>query len=598
MAGVDRNVLGEPVSRARWREMVRAAKNRAELVAAGLSRRDLLKSSLLTTGGYLVAKHGLSARWGSILPSAQAASPPVEPFVEPLPILPIKRPVVGLNPAPALVPNLAAGEARTRPHQGWFDFPPAELYQVSQRAAQVSLSRSLPPQTMWGFDGSVPGPTYVARYGTPILVRNVNELPFDNGGFGIPSVSTHLHNGHTPSESDGFPCDFFDSGRWYDQHYPNVLAGILSTHPGTGDINEALSTLWYHDHRIDFTAQNTYKGLFGFYLLFNDLDTGDEERGFRLPGFPDFDIPMAFSDKVFDPLDGVLTFDLFSLDGILGDTFTVNGKIQPFLEVHPRRYRLRWLNVGPSRFYELFLTDRANPTAPHAFWQISSDGNLLPQPIQVQSVRLGVAERADVIIDFRPFAGKSIYIENRLLQNDGRGPTGTILQPGQGHSLVRIDVVLPGVADQSRDPATIRSFYQLPETIQTPAVSRTFRFNRTNGQWAINGRFMDCHGVRFTVAQNSVERWTLVGSNGWQHPMHAHLEEHQILSRNGQPPPAAERARKDVTRLQSNEQVEIALRCRDWVGRYALHCHNFVHEDHAMMCRWDVEPRGDTNATP
>ena len=594
----ERNVLGEHVSRGRWREMVRAAHRRAEIVAAQLSRRDLLKNGLLTGAGYLVAKRGLSARWGSIVPSAQAASPRIQPFVDPLPIMPIKSPVAALTPEPALVPNLAAGEARTRPHQGFVQFPPVELYQVSQRAAPVRVSPSLPVQQMWGFDGIVPGPTYVARYGRPILVRNFNQLPGQNGGFGINSVSTHLHNGHTPSESDGFPCDFFDVNRWYDQHYPNVLAGILSTHPGTGDINESLSTLWYHDHRIDFTAQNTYKGLVGFYLLFNGRDTGDETLGFRLPTFPDFDIPMVLADKVFDPLTGVLTFDLFNLDGVLGDTFTVNGKVQPFLEVHPRRYRLRWLNVGPTRFYELFLTDPDNAGADNAFWQISSDGNLLPQPLQVSSVRLGVAERADVIVDFRPFAGKSIYLENRLLQVDGRGPTPTILPATQGNQLLRIDVVLPPVADQSRDPATIGAFYAQPNTDDPTAVTRTFQFTRTNGQWALNGKFMDCNGVRFSVTQNSAERWQLNGTSNWQHPMHVHLEEHRITARNGLAPPLVEQGRKDVTRLQVVERVDVFMRFRDWVGRYVMHCHNLVHEDHAMMIRFDVDPRGDSNGTP
>src|SRR5229473_747819 len=122
-------------------------------------------------------------------------------------------------------------------------------------------------------------------------------------------------------------------------------------------INEALSTLWYHDHRVDFTAQNTYKGLVGFYCLFNQFDTGDETTGFHLPSFPQFDIPLAFADKVYDPTTGVLAFDLFNLDGILGDKFLVNGKIQPFFEVQPRRYRFRLLDTGPSRFYEFFLTN-------------------------------------------------------------------------------------------------------------------------------------------------------------------------------------------------------------------------------------------------
>ena len=128
-----RNVFGERVSRARWREMVRAAKNRAELVAARVTRRDLLKSGLLTGGGYLVAKHGLSARLGSMVPTAQAASPPVEPFVEPLPIMPIKQPVSTLSgPPPTIAPNSAGGEGRTRPHQAFTSYPSTHFSKPSQ----------------------------------------------------------------------------------------------------------------------------------------------------------------------------------------------------------------------------------------------------------------------------------------------------------------------------------------------------------------------------------------------------------------------------------------------------------------------------------
>jgi len=90
--------------------------------------------------------------------------------------------------------------------------------------------------------------------------------------------------------------------------------------------------------------------------------------------------------------------------------------------VHPRRYRFRLLNTGPSRFYEFFLTDLNNLSANNPYWVIANDGNLLPAPVQVTSARIGVAERIDVIIDFRPFAGKSIYLENRLNQINGQGP--------------------------------------------------------------------------------------------------------------------------------------------------------------------------------
>lgn len=603
-----KNVFGEKVSKARFKEMANARKNRQELVAENFNRRQLMKLGLLSSAGYLVSKSGISARAAAPIPTFQQASPPVVPFVEPLPINPVKVPVSlnMLNPAPTQQPNTAAGEGRTRSHQAFTQFPPQKFYEVHQKVGQVVMSPNLPLQTIWGFDGLATGPTYVARYGEPILVRNFNDLPpnSQNGGFGLNSVTTHLHNGHTPSESDGFPCDFYDPGQWYDHHYPNVLAGILSTHQAQGgDINESMSSLWYHDHRADFTAQNTYKGLVGNYVLFNDRDTGDERTGFRLPSFPEFDIPMVFNDKVFDD-DGNLFFDLFNIDGILGDRFLVNGKIQPFLEVEPRRYRFRWLDTGPSRFYEFFLTDPNNLSAHNLYWLIANDGNLLPRPLQIESMRIGVAERVDVIIDFSQFEGRSIYLENRLKQLDGRGPLpppGDILPANAGNKVLRFDVTLPRRGpDRSANPATIQKFYDLPDKTEAPRIIRTFKFDRLNGQWSVNGQFFACEdNVRVKVKQNTVEHWVLQNLSGdWQHPIHIHFEEHQVLSRNRQPPPLTEVARKDVVRLQHNERVPLFFRFRDFLGRYPMHCHNMVHEDHAMMIRWDITEEGDNQIVP
>jgi FtsP/CotA-like multicopper oxidase with cupredoxin domain len=652
------NVFGEKVSRARYREMLRAAENRRELIAAGLtSRRDLFKMGLLTAGGMLVAKSGLSARaaFGQsinggtnqmCLPNNQPASPGTRAFVQPLPIMPIAQTVPSLTPAPTENPNTAAGEVRAAPFQApqidpvRFPVVPRRLYQMNQRANFAIQSPDLPPQTIWGFDDNSdgrnnaisPGPTYVANYGIPQLTRNFNSLPpaKQNGGFGMPSVTTHLHNAHNPSESDGNPCDFYSQGHFCDQYYPNVLAGFNSDHKPNGDINESLSTLWYHDHRVDFTSQNTYKGLVGFYLLFNQFDTGNETTGFRLPSFPQFDIPLVFADRVYDHHSGLLVFDLFNLDGILGDKFLVNGVIQPFLEVQPRRYRFRLLDTGPSRFYEYFLTDPDNLGAKNPFWVIANDGNLLPAPVQVQSVRIGPAERVDIIIDFSKFAGKTIYLENRLNQLNGQGPVddfgpavngtltseectqvlssvlppgGTvpsILAAGQGNLLLQFRVGGKAMFSDQSLPPDQQKFYQLPSTDVEPRIVRTFKFDRLNGQWSINGQFMDCNTFRFTVQQNSVENWLLTNLTGdWTHPVHIHLEEHQILSRNRVPPPLpVEHSRKDVTQLHPNERVQLFFRFRDWLGKYPIHCHNVVHEDHAMMALWHVLPEGDNVLVP
>jgi FtsP/CotA-like multicopper oxidase with cupredoxin domain len=601
-----------------------AAHNRRELIAAGFKRRDLLKMGLLTSAGLLIPKKGLSAHpinsAGMVFDDPQ--SPPTTPFQENMPRLTVAQPVAALTPTPTAAPNTAAGEGRTVTHQAFAQFPPQRFYELIQQQGTVSMAlpNELPPQTIWGFNGITPGPLFVEHYGVlgspgngSILVRQRNNLPSNNGGFGLPSVTTHLHNGHTPLESDGFPCFFFAQGQFYDYHYPNVLAGINSTHSGTGDIKEAMATLWYHDHRIDHTAENTYKGLAGAYILFNEFDTGNENTGFRLPSFGDgqnpltsFDIYMVFNDKLFDPVTGLLAFDLFNTDGILGDKFLVNGKIQPVLHVSPRRYRFRWLNTGPSRFYQMFVLGPNNTTK--SFWQISTDGNLLEKPVQVTSARFAVAERVDVIVDFTGQAGKTFYLENRLEQDDGRGPTGNVLGAGQGTKILKIVVDGPVVADNSIDPATIPAnqavyFYGFPNTLDAPRITRTFRFERGNGQWQVNGQLVGgCNNIRFAVKRNTVEKWVFQNnSGGWQHPIHMHFEEFQTLTINGNPPSSTgliTRGRKDVFRLEHNMEAKVYFRFRDFVGKFPLHCHNVVHEDHAMMVLGQINDVGDNITQP
>ena len=614
-------------NRRQEKEKQTAADNRRELIAAGFKRRDLLKMGLLTSAGMLIPKKGLSARplnSRGAFDDDEPNSPETTAFQELMPRLPVLQPVPSLNPAPDRLPQRTLGEARTEPHQAFTLFPPKRLYEMSEQEGTVLMAPQgeLPPQTIWGYNGRTPGPLIVEKYGKlgspgdgSILLRLRNNLPEENGGFGLPSVTEHLHNGHTPLESDGFPCFFMERGQFYDHHYPNVYAGVLSTHEAEGgDIREAMHTLWYHDHRIDHTAENTYKGLAGAYILFNEKDTGDENSGFKLPSFGDgqnpltsFDIYMVFNDKVFDNRTGLLKFDLFNTDGILGDKFLVNGKIQPVLHVSPRRYRFRWLNTGPSRFYQMFILGPNNSTK--SFWQISTDGNLLERPVQVNSSRFSVAERVDVIVDFTNDRGKTFYLENRLEQEDGRGPTGNILAAGQGDKILQIIVDGPDVADNSVNPANIPAdphvyFYGFPNTTDPVRISRTFRFERGNGQWQINGQLVGAcdRPPRFAIKKNSIEKWTFQNnSGGWQHPIHMHFEEFQTLTINGNAPSGTgliTKGRKDVFRLEHNMEAKIYIRIRDFVGRFPLHCHNVVHEDHAMMLLGIIDEFGDNKTEP
>ena len=193
----------------------------------------------------------------------------------------------------------------------------------------------------------------------------------------------------------------------------------------------------------------------------------------------------------------------------------------------------------------------------------------------------------DVIIDFSNYRiGDQLFLVNRLAQQDGTGPTGELLNPGT--PILRFDVDRDA-PDHSQVPSTLRP---LPD-IDLSQVVRTRRwvFGDDNGGWTVNGKFFNVNEVRAAPQQGTAEIWVLQNDGGdWSHPIHIHMEEFQILSRNGQPPPPHEVSRKDVVILGPDDEVRVFIRFRDFLGRYPTHCHNLVHEDHAMMFRWDVVP--------
>jgi FtsP/CotA-like multicopper oxidase with cupredoxin domain len=351
-------------------------------------------------------------------------SPPNTPFVDPLPRLPIVQPTT-LDPAPTrrsgglVSPLTGCIEAPRADHQRWTQFGGSTdtdpgFASVQSEIAERAVSNDfyprqdgVPASTVWAYvdltSGAVGPLWFQSKHGEPTLLRMHNQLPEENDGFGINQTTTHLHGGHVASESDGGPFSFYPSGYYFDYHYAHARPGFARSHPTStlngrtvqGEVLQTQGTLWIHDHRLDFTAQNTYKGLVSMFTLSSEdalLDTGDETTGLRLPS-GEFDVPMIFADKAFDPLTGELFYDQFNLDGILGDKYTVNGKIQPFLEVKRRKYRFRMLVGGPSRVFEFFLSNGA------PFVQITSDGNLLPAPLRRGSVRVAPAERVDVIVD-------------------------------------------------------------------------------------------------------------------------------------------------------------------------------------------------------
>jgi len=574
----------------------------------GFSRRELFRMSLMTAGGALALK-GQSFNpasssnpggvvFGNTLTSSSGLmSPPMTPWVDPLPIPQVLQPLAG-GLSPAFTPIEPARDWwGPYVHQRYSEFPAKKWYQIDVKEVPWYFHRDLStPATMFSYSGTVPGPMIQARYGEPLVVRFNNMLPRNHIGVGVPETATHLHNMHTPAESDGFPGDFVTSGNYRDQHYPMIRAGYNNSPATNGDYRESLGTLWYHDHRFNFTSQNVYKGLFGYFNAFDELDTGNENdrssSALRLPS-GQFDIMLGFQDPQFDNY-GNIFFNPFDLDGHLGDRVAVNGKIMPYLDVQRRKYRFRLLDGGPSRWYQ-FWVSKGLPKAGVNSWQtmtlIANDGNLLEGPLPVENVMLGVANRMDVVIDFSNYNdGDEIYLVNRAEQVSGRGPTYNVMDPGVPVLKFKVHGVVKA-SDPSVVPAFMRPLPRPSAAELANAVKRSWVFNRASGGWTVNGKLADISVASASPKQGSTEIWTIQNGGGsWSHPIHIHFEEFQILDRNGVPPKPYEVCRKDVLQLGPNETVRVFFRFRDLLGHYVMHCHNVVHEDHAMMVRWDIVP--------
>jgi FtsP/CotA-like multicopper oxidase with cupredoxin domain len=366
---------------------------------------------------------------------------------------------------------------------------------------------SMPVQShnsVWTFDGTLPPKLLMVRYGQPLLMRHYNGLPIDpaaNMGFGLHTISTHEHNGHAPAESDGYANAFFFPGQYYDYRWPIQLAGYDSINtkaqdpraafpcspgetlwtndmsPGMktcdhgtikirGDWRETMSTHWFHDHMLDFTAQNVYKGNAAMMNYYSALDRGNESvndgvnlrfpSGNALPwGNRDYDVNLVFADKAWDQ-NGQLWFNPFNTDGFLGDQVLVNWQWKPTLDVRARSYRFRMLNGSVSRYFKLALVREIKGTSGEfqgpkgsgvsyarvPFHMIANDGNIMEHSVPFDGTldldadgdkqnhnailpTQGIAERFDILVNFAKNGikpGDKIFFVNLLVHDDGKGP--------------------------------------------------------------------------------------------------------------------------------------------------------------------------------
>lgn len=445
---------------------------------------------------------------------------------------------------------------------------------ISQFKQQI-LPDGMPQTTVYGYGGvvkdrttgecvykrSAPGPTFEAKRGQTVQVQyinrlvrphmlavdptlhwaNPNNMPMDppkpwplfppgfpEAQFPVPTV-THLHGGETPSMYDGHPDAWFTAGEERGSAFTTTQFVYENTQPPT--------TLWYHDHTMGMTRLNVVAGLAGLYLLRDPADLleyPEKPYAFSLPRGK-YEIPLVLQDRSFYT-DGSIHFQNEGLDpdvhpywvpGYIGDCLLVNGKVWPRLSVERRRYRFRLLNGSNERMYNLSFSNGMT------FCVIGSDGGYLERPAELTSLLIAPGERYDVLVDFSACASG----EQILLKNDAASPypAGEPVDEATTGRVLRFDVEMDECPPCPQPPIP-RCLSYIPG-LRQDAPSRLIVLNSQPSPTPGTVLMMTLNGLPWSAPVTeaprvgSTEDWFIVNVLGGSHPMHLHLVQFQIISR-------------------------------------------------------------------
>lgn len=530
-----------------------------------ISRRKFLGEVGVLTAG-LVLNEAAFAKSNANMAQASGSEildpDTLTPFVDALPFPPVAQ-KSGMRPSPE------------NPSQQ------VPYYKIALREMHMKVHRDLPPTRVWGFNNSSPGPVFETRSGEGLLVEWANELPtkhflpIDYRLHGAekdkPEVRSviHLHGGRTPPESDGYPDNWYVPGKSETYHYPNRQDAAL---------------LFYHDHAMGINRLNIYAGLQGMFVVRNAA-----EDALNLPKGK-YEAPLLLADR-FLRKDGQLDYPVSGIPGapwvpeVFGNAVLVNGKLLPYLEVEPRKYRLRIVNGSNGRFYRLSLGDN------FGFHMTGSDQGLLAAPVELQRLELAPAERADIVVDFSRRAGQRVELTSDSLR------------------LMQFRVAHKGGSDTSSLPSMLRSIQRISATqaIRTRRLTLDEHLNLADQSMGmlLNNTPWDMP-VTENPLLNTTEIWELLNLTEDSHPIHLHLVRFQILDRrpfdkaeylnsgtlrfmgDAVPSPPIEAGWKDTVRADPGMVTRIIVPFHGFAGRYVWHCHILEHEDNEMMRPFEV----------
>ncbi|QHE67181.1 multicopper oxidase family protein [Rhodococcus sp. WAY2] len=590
-----------------------------------IPRRSFVRGLALTAGLGAVGVGSASAFPFGIDPLRPFVfrSPPLEPFRDPLPLL------------PTLGGTSVEVHASSTMHTFHSDLPAS------------------PALAYGGVDYL--GPTIEARVGerTSLVYHNdIASNPLaadvDTRLHGVTeadrtdvATALHLHGGSNPPEFDGHPEHTLRRGQGLVYEFPN---------------QQDACTLWYHDHAMGVTRLNIFAGLAGLYLLRDEFDTGAAGNPLRLPA-DEFEVPLILQDKNFtddgrqsvrsNPLNPQGSWEAATP----GDTGVVNGKVWPEMAVARGLYRLRMVNAASFSVWNLFFDNRMR------FWVIGAEGGLFDAPVPVDHVRLGPGERADLLVDFGALApGTTVELRNDEAIPDQVAQRGVLPMPRFCRFRVGAAAGFTGPV-----PQTLRGGRRQPPLlapVAQPQIVRNVSVLQIGQGLGQPSPLMSLNNLRYTTddiempRQGAVEQWNIVNATPEPHPIHLHLVRFRVLGRqavdtaalmSASPLPAVgtrwtpspdpftrgpvlspqpwESGFKDTVIADANSVTRVVVRfptaeelgfdpdatfgmsahATDHSGGhtgqapqplrgYVWHCHMLDHEDHDMMLKYRLVP--------
>ena len=447
---------------------------------------------------------------------------------------------------PLLKPQIVGGE---------------KVFVLSAENSETEFLEGKPTKTE-GYNGTYLGPTLRAHKGDHVRIVLTNHLS--------EPITTHWHGMHLPAIMDGGP---------HQEIAPGAVWEPLWT------IENEAATLWYHPHVLEQTGYQVYSGLAGLFII-------DDENSDSLSLPKEYgvdDLPLIVQDREFRQ-DGQFVYaperkDELGHTGMLGDTILVNGTYAPFVDVPAKQIRLRILNASNARRYNFGFEDG------RAFYQIATDGGLLPYPVARTRMILAPGERAEVIVDLTgeteplTLISDAVHEENKVLRFV-RTMINAERDENQAFKIIELRPHLTTEGNAAL-PQMLNSIERIPAT--TAVRTRRFILNPRNR--SINGKVMNHDYVNEVVHSGDVELWEIINLSGTYHPFHIHGVQFQILDRGGKPPADYELGWKDTVLVSNAEIVHVIMRFPEFSDShtpYMYHCHILEHEDMGMMGQFIV----------